>query len=167
MTDRQTDQAVAQSSDLTRYLIVGVLVIASFFGAYRYAAAGNSTAASNTGGFLAAAQGGAAGGGGGCCGGGGGAPVEGVATVAGDVQKINVDVSRGYSPNVIKLKAGVPAEITFGQGGGCTAEVVSADLGFQEDLTGGPKTVKIEALQPGTYGFSCGMGMVTGQVVVL
>jgi plastocyanin domain-containing protein len=86
--------------------------------------------------------------------------------VQGGVQKINVDASSGYKPNVIQLKAGVPAEITFSQSSGCTAIVQSADLGFQEDLSAGPKTVKVKALQPGTYKFACGMNMVQGQIVV-
>ena len=93
--------------------------------------------------------------------------VVGTAQVAGDVQKISVDLSKGYyEPNQIVLKAGVPAEITFGQSSGCTAQVVSQDLGFSEDLTAGPRTVKLAALQPGEYGFSCGMQMVFGKIVV-
>ena len=70
------------------------------------------------------------------------------------------------NPSVIKLKAGVPAEITFGQSSGCTGYVQSEDLGFQADLRGGPQTVRLQGLQPGTYGFACGMNMVTGQIVV-
>jgi plastocyanin domain-containing protein len=94
-------------------------------------------------------------------------PVEGAATVEGGVQKVTVNVgASGYEPNVVKLKAGVPTEITFGQSQGCTGTVQSQDLGFQADLTSGPQTVKLAALQPGTYGFACGMGMVTGQIVV-
>ncbi len=91
----------------------------------------------------------------------------GTAQVTGNVQKISVDLSTGvYNPDVISLKAGVPAEITFGQSGGCTAIVQSQDLGFRADLTGGPQTVKLAALQPGTYGFACGMNMVRGEIVV-
>ena len=91
----------------------------------------------------------------------------GTAHVTGNVQKISVDLSTGvYNPDVISLKAGVPAEITFGQSSGCTAIVQSQDLGFQADLTGGPQTVKLAALQPGTYGFACGMNMVRGEIVV-
>jgi hypothetical protein len=108
--------------------------------------------------------------GGGCCGGGAGANAPAVkksATVSGGVQKISVDLSKGYyDPNTIQLKAGVPAEITFGQASGCTGIVQSQQLGFSEDLSAGPKTVKIAALQPGTYQFACGMSMVTGTIVV-
>ena len=67
---------------------------------------------------------------------------------------------------VVKLQAGVPAEITFGQGYGCLAEVMSRDLGFFEDLRSGPRTIALEPLESGTYDFSCGMEMVFGQIVV-
>jgi hypothetical protein len=157
-------------------LLVAALVVAAFFGAYRFARASSTASASPTTGIVGAAtqaangvlgsSGGAAAGGGGCCGGGGPA-VTGTAKVEGGVQKISVDLSSGsYNPNTIKLKAGVPAEITFGQSAGCTGQVQSADLGFAEDLTSGPKTVKLGALKAGTYGFACGMNMVTGQIVV-
>jgi len=157
-------------SNVSRYAMIAVLAVAAFFGAYRFASASSQQGvsggiASAASGLIPAASGGAAAGGG-CCGG-GGAPVEGKATVAGGVQKIAVDLSSGsYNPNVLKLKAGVPTEITFGQSSGCTAQVQSSDLGFSEDLTSGPKTVKVGALKPGTYNFACGMNMVTGQIVV-
>jgi hypothetical protein len=104
----------------------------------------------------------------GCCASGApSTPVEGAAAVIGGIQKISVDLSSGtYKPNSLKLRAGVPAEITFGRSSGCTGYVQSADLGFQADLTSGPQTIKLPALQPGTYGFACGMGMVTGEIVV-
>jgi len=160
-----------KGSSTTRYVMIAVLAVVAFLGAYRFASAGNQQGISGgvtqaVGGLLPAA--GAAGSaGGGCCGSGGGAPIEGAATEAGGVQKIAIDMSSGsYNPNVITLKAGVPTEITFGQSSGCTAQVQSSDLGFSEDLTSGPKTVKIGALEPGTYNFACGMNMVTGQIVV-
>jgi hypothetical protein len=115
----------------------------------------------------ASASGGSPGGGGCCALRGSSTPVEGEAQVAGSVQKVSVDVSSGsYNPNVIKLKAGIPAEITFSQSSGCIAIVQSDDLGFQADLSTGPKTVKLAGLDPGTYGFACGMYMVTGQIIV-
>lgn len=114
-------------------------------------------------------------GGGGCCGGSStanadgvtGATVEGAATLEGGVQKISVDVSTGtYNPNVIKLKAGVPAEVTFANGGGCTGQVQSQALNFSADMSNGPATVKLPALKAGTYSFYCGMQMVFGKIVV-
>ena len=160
-------------SETRRYMIIAALVVVAFFGAYRFASASKASAATPGGGSVianvataAGVGGGSSGGGGGCCGGGGGTPTKGTATVQGGIQKIKVDASSGYKPNVIQLKAGVPTEITFSQSSGCTAIVQSADLGFQEDLSSGPKTVKIKALQPGTYKFACGMNMVQGQIVI-
>ncbi|HAL29892.1 MAG TPA: copper-binding protein [Coriobacteriia bacterium] len=86
----------------------------------------------------------------------------------GNVQRISVDATNGYDPDVIRLSVGVPAEITFSQASGCMAQVMSDDLDFYADLTGGPQTVRIEAdaLQPGEYSFSCGMQMVFGTIIV-
>jgi plastocyanin len=170
-----------ETQNLARYALIVGLVVVAFFGAYRFASARTQTvkAGASTGGAatgaVTAANGQApadqsAGGGCACCGTGGSAaaaaPVEGTAKLEGGVQKIYVDVKLQYNPNVIKLKAGVPAEITFSAAQGCTGQVQSADLGFQEDLTTGEKTVKLKGLQPGTYGFACGMNMVFGKVIV-
>jgi hypothetical protein len=158
--------------------VIALIMLVAFFASYRFAQAQSSSvrAATASSGQTVAAPGqtgpntqapaGAAAGGSGCCGG-GGPKVTKQAEVSGDVQKIAVDLSTGsYNPSEIVLKAGVPAEITFGQGGGCLAQVQSQDLGFFEDLTGGPKTVNVPALKAGTYGFTCGMGMVSGSIVV-
>jgi hypothetical protein len=177
-----------------RYTIVAAFIIIAFFGSFAYAQSRNTgavtgvaSAAQGTTGVASATQGttgvasatgavggtagsgaGGASGAGGCCGGGASsAPIAGTAQVAGGVQKISVDLSSGsYNPNVLNLQAGVPAEITFGQSSGCTGQVQSQQLGFAEDLTSGPKTVKLGALQPGTYTFACGMNMVSGTIVV-
>lgn len=190
MTDATQD--TKKQNTALQLVVIAVLLVAAFFGAYKFASArsgqggvpnagaglapaqspvatGGSGAADEAAGADAAASSGCA-----CCGGSGaptadgvtGEPVEGTAKVAGGVQAIGVKVGTTYSPNVIKLKAGVPAEITFGQGGGCTAQVVSQDLGFSEDLSAGPKVVSLPALDKGTYSFSCGMGMVFGSIVV-
>lgn len=175
-----TKAASTQSTNGVRYLVVAALVVGAFLGAYRYALArdGGSPASGGSG-QLGAAQSAAAGGGAGgagcaCCGSsapteGGitGDRVEGTAKVSGDVQTIDVDLSQGYyQPNAIVLKAGVPSEITFGQGSGCTAQVMSNELGFFEDLSAGPATVKLPALEKGEYPFYCGMQMVFGKIIV-
>jgi plastocyanin len=181
-----TDTTNTKSSDTLRWVMIVGLVLVAFFGAYRFASARGGqaqrvsagqaitgtagTAGSSAGGKSAAGASGAACA---CCGGGAptangvtGPPLVGSAVLAGGIQKISVDVTTVYNPNTIKLKAGVPAEITFSQAQGCTQVVQSADLGFSEDLSAGPKTVKLKGLQPGTYAFSCGMQMVFGQIVV-
>jgi plastocyanin domain-containing protein len=86
--------------------------------------------------------------------------------VAGGVQTINVAVTTVYAPNIVHLKAGVPAQITFSSAQGCTSRVHSQALGFDEDLSVGPKVVTIKNPQTGTYDFTCGMNMVHGKIAV-
>jgi plastocyanin len=189
--DKMTDTSNTKNSDTLRWVMIVGLVLVAFFGAYRFASArtgqvakGSASAAGTVAsaaapatakpaaGAPAAAGSGAACA---CCGSGSSAPTAngvtgpattGVAALAGGVQKISVDVTTVYNPNTIKLKAGVPAEITFSQAQGCTGIVHSDDLGFSEDLSAGPKTVQLKGLAAGTYSFSCGMNMVFGKIVV-
>jgi plastocyanin domain-containing protein len=91
----------------------------------------------------------------------------GVAKLEGAVQRISVDLSQGfYDPTVIEAKAGMPLEITFGQGQGCLSSVLVPSAGIDQDLTQGGAVVKLPAMQPGEYEFSCGMKMVFGKIVV-
>jgi len=86
---------------------------------------------------------------------------------SGDAQALTVDTSSGsFAPSQLKAKAGKPVEITFGQGSGCLAEVVFPELNIRQSLEGGPVTVKLPALEPGTYNFACGMDMDRGTLVV-
>ena len=175
-----------------KWMAVGALVLAAFFGAYAFAQAktgtpvsANALAATGvvsagqigaTAGSAQSSTGGSSSSGCACCGGGSGQPTAngvtgpetpGVAKLDNGVQRISVDLSKGYyAPNVIKVKAGSPVEITFGQSTGCTAQVQSQALGFQADLSAGPQTVALNSLKPGTYAFACGMNMVFGKIVV-
>jgi hypothetical protein len=89
------------------------------------------------------------------------------AAVSGAVQTISVDLSQGYyDPTVIEAKAGVPLEITFGQGQGCLAKVLIPAFSVEQDLASGGALVKLPAMGPGEYEFSCGMRMVFGKIVV-
>ena len=169
----QTDQRDSIDRRVWRWAVVGAIVLLVFFTTYQLATATGQDAAPTA--ELEATQAAYAGGGttaasadGGCacCGTSSTEPVEGFTTDAGGVQVIEVDVTDGFAPNVIRAKAGVPMEIAFGQGSGCMAEVMSTDLGFYEDLQGGPRTIALPALQAGEYGFSCGMEMVFGAIVV-
>jgi plastocyanin domain-containing protein len=91
----------------------------------------------------------------------------GAAVAEGAVQAIAVDLSQGfYDPTVIEAKAGVPLEITFGQGQGCLASVLIPAFSVDQDLTSGGAVVRLPAMKPGEYEFSCGMRMVFGTIVV-
>lgn len=85
---------------------------------------------------------------------------------AGKSQTVSVDTSNeSFAPSQIGLKAGVPAEISFAKATGCVGEVVFESLGIRQDLSQGA-TVRLPALEVGTYSFACGMGHVRGQLVV-
>jgi hypothetical protein len=174
MTDTNVnDTAKASGSMTARYVIIAGIIIAAFFGSYslavaranRVTSAGGRTAtrgavpAAKTAGSSPACA---------CCGtGGSSAPVEGAATVEGTIQKVTIDTASGsYNPNTITLKAGVPTEITFTQSFGCLGQVIFPDLGISADLSAGDTTVKLPALDAGTYGFNCGMQMVFGTLTV-
>lgn len=174
----------AGTSRVARWALVLTLAILAFSATYGYAIARGSSApaaAPYIAGTAAVAPIGTApvvgstapktgGAGCACCGGAtapAGAQTSKSAEVSGNAQKITVDTSKGYyDPSTVELKAGIPAEITFTRATGCLQYVESADLGFSEDLSGGPKTIKVGPLAAGTYGFNCGMQMQFGSIVV-
>lgn len=82
------------------------------------------------------------------------------------VQRITVAVTDGYDPDTIIVAAGVPVDIVFSEGHGCLGRVVFDDLGIEADLEHGGATVRLPALEPGTYPFRCGMDMVHGALIV-
>ncbi|MFL6554663.1 MAG: cupredoxin domain-containing protein [Bacillus sp. (in: firmicutes)] len=66
------------------------------------------------------------------------------------------------------IKAGTPSIINFKtEKVGCTGIVLSKELGFNSSLKGNTNNyVNIKALKPGTYQYSCGMGMYKGTITV-
>ena len=92
-------------------------------------------------------------------------PKEPVRATVETVQRLAVAVTDGYDPDTILLEAGVPAELTFAEGHGCLGRVVFDSLGIEAELEHGGATVTIPALEPGTYGFRCGMDMVHGTLI--
>lgn len=86
-----------------------------------------------------------------------------------------VTVDAAYIPETLKLKVGVPAEITFDRQdkGDCTEWVVFEKLPTKEGVEiktrlpeGEKTTVKFTPTKTGTYSFQCGMGMVHGRLVI-
>ncbi len=74
----------------------------------------------------------------------------------------------GYSPDVLRLKAGVPTKITFtATGFSCTNVVIISSLGIEAFMEEGQsKEVDLGSLSPGLKLWSCGMGMYIGKLVV-
>lgn len=89
--------------------------------------------------------------------------------MAENTQEIKVEVAGGYNPEVVNLKQGVPAKISFTRTNeqGCLDVVHSKKLGFEEELPlNVTKTVDIPTDESGEFDFSCGMDMFFGKVVI-
>src|SRR6266498_267803 len=75
----------------------------------------------------------------------------------------------GYSPDVIRVRQGVPLEVVFDrqETGDCTSRVVFADLGVNAALPAYQRTtVRMIPARAGEFGFACGMNMIHGRLVV-
>ncbi len=91
------------------------------------------------------------------------------AELAGGVQRIGVTVKGGYSPEVIRLRQGVPAELVFDrqESGDCTSRVVFPELAVSAALPAYEKTtVRLNPAAAGEFGFACGMNMIHGRLIV-
>jgi Cu+-exporting ATPase len=91
------------------------------------------------------------------------------AELHGGVQEATVVVKGGYSPDVIRVRAGVPLRLHFDrqESGDCTARVVFADFALARSLPANATTVvELTPTSPGHFGFACGMNMVHGTLVV-
>ncbi|MDA3802453.1 MAG: sulfite exporter TauE/SafE family protein [Patescibacteria group bacterium] len=97
---------------------------------------------------------------------------DGLPEVVNGIQVLKMDAkSTGYTPNRLKVRAGIPVrwEITDKGTSGCTNAVMSRGLfDGQIALTPGKTSVKeFTPEQPGIYKFSCWMGMVSGTIEVV
>ena len=85
------------------------------------------------------------------------------------VQRVEVTVSGGYSPDQIRVRQGMPVELSFDrqESGECTSRVVFPDLQISAALPAYERTtVRFRPGDPGTFGFACGMNMIHGTLVV-
>ena len=88
---------------------------------------------------------------------------------ASGVQRIKVLVKGGYTPDVIVLKKGVPAELAFyrDEVSSCSEEVVFPDFGLSRRLPAFETTaVRLTPEREGEFNFTCGMSMLHGKLVV-
>jgi plastocyanin len=74
----------------------------------------------------------------------------------------------GYIPEEVKVKAGVPVKLRFQKGypGGCLSYLIIKDFDIQKLLKQGETTVEFTPKQPGSYSYTCGMGMYRGTILV-
>ncbi|HWS93182.1 MAG TPA: heavy metal translocating P-type ATPase, partial [Mycobacterium sp.] len=91
------------------------------------------------------------------------------AAVSDGVQRIQVTIRGGYSPNVVQVRQGIPVEIEFDrqESGDCSSRVVFPDLHLSAALPAHQHTtVRFTPQQAGSFGFACGMNMISGTLVV-
>jgi uncharacterized protein len=85
-----------------------------------------------------------------------------------EIQTLAIDVeNRGYSPNRIEAKAGIPTKLVLKTAGtsGCTRAFVIPHLNIQKVLPfSGVTEIQIGALRRGKLGFTCSMGMYRGEI---
>ena len=84
-------------------------------------------------------------------------------------QHQRIIVKGGYSPNTIRLKQGVPAELIFErhETTGCSDELVFPDFGIRRALPAHTQTkVEFTPDKAGSFQFTCGMNMLRGTIVV-
>ena len=92
-----------------------------------------------------------------------------VGTMAGGRQEVTVVVHGGYSPAHVRVKAGAPVRLVFDrqETSGCSEEVVIPEFGVRRFLPAHEKTsVEFTPDRPGSYEFTCGMGMLRGRITV-
>jgi Cu+-exporting ATPase len=93
----------------------------------------------------------------------------GPAADAGETQQVWVIVRGGYYPCLIEAQAGRPLRLVFDrqEGDECTSRVVFPDFGISASLPAFTQTVvEFTPSQPGAFGFSCGMDMIFGILLV-
>jgi Cu+-exporting ATPase len=91
------------------------------------------------------------------------------ATVEGGVQRVQVTVRGGYTPDLIRVRQGVPLELVFDrqESGECTSRVVFPDLQVSAALPAFERTtVRLSPRQAGSFGFACGMNMIHGTLLI-
>ena len=79
------------------------------------------------------------------------------AHLEGGVQRVEVTVRGGYSPDVIRARQGIPVELVFDrqESGECTNRVVFPDLRVSAGLPAFARTtVRVDPDRAGSFGFA-------------
>jgi Cu+-exporting ATPase len=93
----------------------------------------------------------------------------GQAKVTGDVQEVAVRIKGGYSPDLIRVRQGVPLRLVFDrqESGDCTERVVLPEFRVSKRLPAFERTaVEFLPERSGRFAFACGMNMVHGELLV-
>ena len=92
-----------------------------------------------------------------------------LAELRGGVQEVHITVKGGYSPDLVRVRAGAPLRLVFDrqEAGDCTSRVVFSDFGINRALPAfALTTVEFTPEEAGEFGFACGMNMVHGTLLV-
>ncbi|MBI5471874.1 MAG: efflux RND transporter periplasmic adaptor subunit [Ignavibacteriae bacterium] len=84
-------------------------------------------------------------------------------------QEVSIRVKDGYSPNVIRVKAGVPVKLVFNreENSRCSEELVIEKFGIRRKLAAFATTaIEFTPKESGEIPFSCGMKMLHGKIIV-
>lgn len=87
----------------------------------------------------------------------------------GNVQEVTVTVKGGYSPDLVRVRQGMPLRIIFDrqESGECTSRVIFPDFALNQSLAPYSRTtVELLPDRAGEFGFACGMNMVHGKLIV-
>ncbi|HUP68378.1 MAG TPA: sulfite exporter TauE/SafE family protein [Acidimicrobiales bacterium] len=99
------------------------------------------------------------------------APVAAPPVAADGIQRITIEArNTSYSPSAMTVRAGVPTELTIRTDNtqGCTRAIVMSSFGVQKVLPAtGDTLVDLGSLEPGTYRYTCGMGMYSGSITAV
>ena len=86
------------------------------------------------------------------------------------VQQFTVKITeRGFEPESLKLRRGVPARITFLRtlDNTCATEIVISEFGIRRALPlNQPTVVSFTPNRKGEFSFTCGMNMMRGKLIV-
>ena len=86
------------------------------------------------------------------------------------VQRVTVALTeKGYEPTSLKLRRGVPAQVTFIRkvSATCGTQIVIADYDIRRVLPlNVPVIVEFTPKTSGAFAFTCGMGMLRGSLIV-
>lgn len=94
-------------------------------------------------------------------------PYPGETTMVEGVQLLNVGLVDGYyRPNRFTVQAGVPVKVVFtGFAQDCLGQPEFPELGLKGDLSAtGQAVFPLGELEPGTYEFTCSMGVNEGEI---
>lgn len=85
------------------------------------------------------------------------------------IDSVDIIVDGGYSPNVISIPKGKTTKINFirKDPSGCLEEVVLGDFKIRKHLPLNQKVViELTPQQSGEFGYTCGMNMYHGKIIV-